>query len=334
MTITISNVTTPVDFSINELTTGNADGNGVFDIMMKAIVAHLHEEYKGNRIRGTDYANAFIQALNNGLNQATGYALNRAKLGLEMQLTEAQIQKIGADTVFVTKQGALVDAQTIKESLEAEKLEHEIEHKLPRELAMMDAQIENMRLEIALKDYELKYIKPVQLALQNKELDIKDKQLHIMEKELRLKELQIPIMERELALKEKQLEITDKELAIKQQQLDIAKYELEFKLPAEVGSIQAQADLYKQKVITETAQTNPRVIVEGSVIDRNNKVLTEQAKSYDRDGKLKVASLMSDSWKVRRNDDPDEAPVNDINKLNDVMIGKAITTLYDSVGIV
>lgn len=317
MTITIANVTTSDDFSINELTTGSKDGNGVFDKMMGIIGLHLYDEYENSRIRGTDYANAYIQALNHALNQATGYALNRAKLGLEMQMLEAQIQKVAADTVLTVKQGALVDAQTAKESLEVTKLEWEIDHKLPKELQMIDAQIANMKAEVALKEYELKVIKPIQLAIQ--------------QAELRLKELQIPLMQKELELKDKQLDIAIKDLEIKGQQLEIAKYELQFKLPAEVKSIQAQGDLYAQKVITEKAQTDNSVVGDGSVINLNNKVLAEQAKSFLRDGKLKLANMLIDTWKIRRNDDPDEAPVNDINKLNDKKIGETVDAVFTSV---
>lgn len=317
MTITIANVTTDTDFDIKELTTGSKDGNGVFDKMMSIIGLHLYDEYENHHIRGTDYANAYIQALNHALNQATGYALNRAKLGLEMQMLEAQIQKVAADTVLTVKQGALVDAQTAKESLEVTKLEWEIEHKLPKELEMIDAQIANMKAEVALKEYELKVIKPVQLAIQ--------------QAELRLKELQIPLMQKELELKDKQLDIAIKDLELKGQQLEIAKYELEFKLPAEVKSIQAQGDLYAQKVITEKAQTDNSVVGDGSVINLNNKVLAEQAKSFLRDGKLKLANMLIDTWKIRRNDDPDEAPVNDINKLNDKKIGETVDAVFESV---
>lgn len=318
MTITIP-ATTYADFNIDEITTGKINGKGTFDVLMKTLELHLRQEYENQRIRGTDYANAYIGLINNALGQVTDYAIQKAKLPLELQLTEAQIQKIGADTILVTKQGGLVDAQIIREMLEAEKLHLEIEYKLPKELAMLDAQIMNMKWEAQLKEYELKYIKPIQLALQQKELDIKEKQLSMMVLEL--------------ALKEKQLGIAEKELNIKEQQLALARYELEVKAPAEVSSINSQTGLYQQKTITEKAQTDPSVIGTGSVIDMNNKVLAEQAQSYKNDGKIKVLSILADTWKVRRNDDPDEAPVTEINKLNDPTIGLAVTKSMQSVGL-
>lgn len=287
----IPNATISPDFNIDELTEGKLDGNGVFDKLMKTFELHLEREYNKQRIRGTDYANAYIGLINNALNQVSNYALEKSKLPLELQLLEAQIHKIATDTIVATKQGGLIDAQIHKEMAQTEMLHLEMEYKFPKELALIDAQIANMKAEIALKEYELKYIKPIQLALQEKELDIKE------------------------------------------QQLRLAEYELLVKAPAEVRSINAQADLYNQKVVTEKAQTDASVIGSGSVIDHNNKVLAQQAISYDNDSKLKATSMLVDTWKVRRNDDPDEAPVNDINKLADPNIGTAVGKVLQSVGI-
>lgn len=286
----IPNATISPDFNIDELTEGKLDGNGVFDKLMKTFELHLEREYNKQRIRGTDYANAYIGLINNALNQVSNYALEKSKLPLELQLLEAQIHKIATDTIVATKQGGLIDAQIHKEMAQTEMLHLEMEYKFPKELALIDEQIANMKAEIALK-------------------------------------------EKELALRDKQLDISVIELRIKEQQLRLAEYEVQVKAPAEVRSINAQADLYSQKVVTEKAQTDASVIGKGSVIDHNNKVLAQQAISYDNDSKLKATSMLVDTWKVRRNDDPDEAPVNDINKLADPNIGTAVVKVLQSVGI-
>lgn len=286
----IPNATISPDFNIDELTEGKLDGNGVFDKLMKTFELHLEREYNKQRIRGTDYANAYIGLINNALNQVSNYALEKSKLPLELQLLEAQIHKTATDTIVATKQGGLIDAQIHKEMAQTEMLHLEMEYKFPKELALIDAQIANMKAEIALK-------------------------------------------EKELALRDKQLDISIIELRIKEQQLRLAEYEVQVKAPAEVRSINAQADLYNQKVVTEKAQTDASVIGKGSVIDHNNKVLAQQAISYDNDSKLKATSMLVDTWKVRRNDDPDEAPVNDINKLADPNIGTAVVKVLQSVGI-
>lgn len=308
------------NFNIDELTSGELEGNGAYDTLIKLYKAHLWQEYKKQRIRGTDYANAFVHLLQQGLDKIGDYALNKAKLPLELELLEAQVLKTGADTIFVTKQGGLVDAQTLKEMAETERIHLDMIYKLPRELALMDAQIYDTYMSAYLKEYELVNIKPVELDIKNAELLLRNKELDIRDKEVKLKEAQI--------------DIAYKELAIKEQQLALAEFELEFKAPAEVDNIKSQTDLYNQKTITEKAQTDPSVIIDGSVISHNNKVLAEQARSYDNDGKIKVLSVLVDTWKVRRNDDPDATLADDINKLFDPTIGTAVTKSMKNVGLI
>lgn len=329
MSITIPNSSVDLSFNISELTSGTLDGNGVFDVLMKAVYLHLEREYEDNRIRGTDYANAYIQLMQNGLQQATGYSLQKAKLPLELQLLEAEIQKVATDTIVATKQGGLLDAQAIHEMSKNRQTEYITNIKLPKEVALIDANIRNQDKQTALLEFELTYLKP-------KELELKQQQIELAKAEVELKLKQIPLMEKELELKEKQVAIAEKELGIKEQQLALAKFELEFKAPAEVKSINAQGDLYNQKVITEKAQTDPSVIGTGSVIDVQNKLHEKQKDSYDRDAEQKVLSILVETWKVRHNADPDfeDNAVNAINKLNNHVIGKAVEKASTGIGLV
>lgn len=301
----IPNISIDDGFNIDELTQGRFDGKGVLDVILKTIGLHLMREYEEDRIRGTDYANAYINLINSTLATASEYSLAKSKQPLELQLLEANIQKVATDTIVATKQGGLLDAQIHKEMAQTEMLHLEMEHKLPKELELIDSQIKDMQANIALKEYELKYLKPKELELREKEIELRIKQLAISEKEIELK----------------------------QKQIELARYELEYKAPAEVRSINAQADLYQQKVVTERAQTDNTVVGMDSVIAHNNEVLKQQAISYQNDSKIKMTSVLVDTWKIRRNDDPDEAPVNEINKLNDPNIGKVVQHTLTNIGI-
>ena len=44
--------TTPI--TLDDLTTATVEGSGVFDVLMRANKAHLEQEFKLNRIKGTD----------------------------------------------------------------------------------------------------------------------------------------------------------------------------------------------------------------------------------------------------------------------------------------
>lgn len=434
MSISIPVVTGQVD--ISDLTDTEVNGNGVLDVLLRTVRNHLNVEYDKGRIRDTDYANAFIRLVEVTLPQAISLTESKAKLGLELQLLEAQVQKLASETVVTTKQGGLIDAQIYAQMAQVEKLNQELEHKFPKEIALLDAQLKDSSVETGLKEYELQNIKPQQVAMTQAQIDgitkdvalkefelvqikplqvlnaqkdieiatanveniqkdvaLKEYELsHIkplqnemtqanidnlqaevktreydlknikplqaqktqkdiealtanishMNKEIALKEyeltkirpLQLDLSKQELEVKKSQVAISRSEIGLKEKQLQLAEHELTVKAPLEAKQIEMQSDLYKQKVITEKAQTDGSVIKPDSVIAHNNKVLSEQAKSYVADSKLKATGMLVDTWKIRRTDDPDEAPVNAQNKLTDPNIGKAVENLFNQVGIV
>ena len=71
---------------LNKLTTVNVDGNGAFDVLMKATKLHLKEEYDGGRIVGKEYSTVYLGALTAVLQTAIQHLLN-----------EQQVNQINAD---------------------------------------------------------------------------------------------------------------------------------------------------------------------------------------------------------------------------------------------
>ena len=47
------------------VTDGTVTGNGIFDIWMRTLGAHLKREYAEQRITGDEYAKAYISLMNN-----------------------------------------------------------------------------------------------------------------------------------------------------------------------------------------------------------------------------------------------------------------------------
>ncbi|MFZ2756422.1 MAG: hypothetical protein WAY93_06125 [Atopobiaceae bacterium] len=164
MTVTIPNSEVNADYNISELTSGGLGGNGTFDIIMGAVNAHIDHQFKLGRIRGTDYANTYIQAMQMALQQASSYSIAKAKLPLELQQLEAQNHKIATDIAVMTKQGALYDAQ-----------------------------IEQLIKETQLKEYELVHIKPLELANAKTEVEIKEQQIEVSKADLAIKQQQLEL---------------------------------------------------------------------------------------------------------------------------------------------
>jgi len=87
--------------TIDQLTQASIDGNGVFDVLMKSIKAHLVEEHTKNRIKGTEYSTVYLGALQTTMEQSLQFLLSKQKVDLEVALLQ--------------KQGLLLDAQTAVE---------------------------------------------------------------------------------------------------------------------------------------------------------------------------------------------------------------------------
>lgn len=158
-----------------------------------------------------------------------------------------------------------------------------------------------------------------QLELLNKELELKTRMLPL---EIALTTAQIAKMEADATLAEKQLLLADRELILKDKELLLKDKELDL--------MAKQIILTEQKVVTEKAQTDPSVIIDGSVISMNNRVLEAQVNGFKRDAEQKAANTLLQTWIVRLNNDA--ALTNDANMLKDKYVGRAVEKMMQGVG--
>ena len=101
-----------------QVTDGTLAGNGIFDIWMRALGAHLKREYAEQRITGDEYAKAYISLMNNLLNAAVGFltqdaqlAMAKEKLTYELQLLDAQVKLADKELALKDKDLALKEKQ-------------------------------------------------------------------------------------------------------------------------------------------------------------------------------------------------------------------------------
>ena len=273
-----------VDYNINELTEGKLEGKGVFDVMIKGVKAHLREEFDANRIRGTDYANVFSLAITQVMEQATGYAIAKSKMALELQILEAQLGKIAAETVVTTKQALLLEtqaltqtAQTAQINAETRKTEYVTSFQIPAEVEATEAQtamtlaqelqtaqqtlnITAQREQIQAQTLDVEAstkLKEVEHDIQTFNKDFKlPRELEIMTTEVSLKESQLALSNKELVVKQAQVDLADKEIQVKQNQIDLGTKELLIK-EAQVGISEKELLIKgEQLLITKYELTN------------------------------------------------------------------------------
>ena len=213
MTITIGNLTNP----------GNPLEYGVFDHLMETIKAHLDIEYNKGRIKGPEYSQVYLGALESMMQASLTFLLTKDKADQEAQLLAAQIQLAQQQKANAILEGAVLVAQECK---------------------------------------------------------------------LR------------------------------------AEYDLLLDQHAKAG---VETALLNQKLITEKAQTMAGMADDDSVLGKQKALYTAQATGFTRDAEQKAATIMVDSWKIRRT--TDEGTVADeTNKLSDAAIGRAVNKLLSGVG--
>ena len=110
---------------IQELTTKQLNGTGVFDVLMSTSSIHIKEEYEKGRIRGQEYAQVYLGAMQAVLATSVDY-LNRSKL-------------LGIEIANQEKQGLLIEAQTALTEAQANQVIQETTLKLPAEVANINA---------------------------------------------------------------------------------------------------------------------------------------------------------------------------------------------------
>ena len=104
-------VTSNNKVDITKLTHATIDGNGVFDVLMRTVNAHLQKEWAANRLKGTEYSTVYLGALESTMNTSLQFLLAKDKLNAELDILEQQLANLKVEEVNATKQGLLLDKQ-------------------------------------------------------------------------------------------------------------------------------------------------------------------------------------------------------------------------------
>lgn len=96
---------------ITDLTHASVEGNGVFDVLMRAVNAHLQKEWSANRLKGTEYSTVYLGALESTMNASLQFLLAKDKTNAEIDILKQQLVNLKVDETNAIKQGLLLDKQ-------------------------------------------------------------------------------------------------------------------------------------------------------------------------------------------------------------------------------
>lgn len=291
---------------IGDLTSTKVDGEGAFDVLMRATKAHLEEEFRAQRIRGPEYATVYLGGLEQVMQTAMQFLMNAPKAALEAQLIGVQIELAKVEVLKAEVQRLQIVAQTelLREQVLIAKAELEIRklelQKVPAEIALLEQQVLKIKDDILTGQ-----VQRLNLAKQG---------------------LQIEAQTR-LVTQQTSNAVIEGTVLVAQECKLRAEYDLT--MQSVLKSAQ-EVLLLQQKVLTEKAQVTGINVDEDSVIGRQKALYKAQTDGFKRDAEQKVAKIMIDTWNVRRT--TDEGTVADgVNKLNDEQVGRAVTAMFTGI---
>ena len=283
------------EITIDQLTEVSLTGNGVFDVLMRAVVSHLDVEFNKNRVKGPEYSQVYLGSIQAVLEKALTFLLQKQNADLQAQLLEAQIavqeatrDRIAQEILKVQAEVALVNAQAAN---------------IPKEGALLDAQAAK--------------------TLQEKE-NLEAQALNIPKEGVLLDAQAAKVTQ------ETQNLVVEKTVLVAQECKLRAEYDV--LLEQKLKSVQETA-LLAQKKVTEQAQTQGAGVDLDSIIGRQKKIYEEQAKSFIRDAEQKTAKAMIEAWIIQRSTGGSDVLANTTIKLSDTFIGQAVSKMLQGVGL-
>lgn len=280
--------------SIEQLT--DINGNGAFDKLAKAVLDKLQDEFKENRLTGTEYSKVYSTALDSLLAQSMQFLLQKDISANQAELLAAQRLLVHAQTEAVAKDMELTDANILKVNKEIEILNKQAD--------LMDKQIQ---------------LAQSQITKAAKEIEVLEVQKNKLSAEILL-------VQANTAQANKQIEVLTAQLANipKEGQL----------LDKQVLKTQSETTYLDQRIKTEKAQILDVVdgVAVAGIMGKQRELYAAQTTGFQRDAEYKVLSKMIDSWSIRRSTDKGTVADN-VNRLSDVNIGAVVSKVMTGINV-
>lgn len=306
--------------TVADITDTTKEGAGAFDTLMRSVSSHLDAEFKQHRIKGPEYSQVYLGAMQAVLGQSIGFLLNKDKADLEAALIAKQIEKLDAEILVTNSEKLRIEADTLR----------------------LNQQAANLLLEAAL-------IPKQEILLDKQALNLAAETSFTVQREANLLAEFANIPKQGLLLDSQKLKV-DQDTAIGTQQaanllLEAANIPIQgqvltaqkCKLDAEFDVLQEQklkvigdTALVGQKKVSEAANTSGLGVDADSLIGKQKNLFQQQADGFVRQAEARAASMMIDAWKVQRSTNDLIVP-NTANRLQDADIGRVVDKLITGV---
>lgn len=214
------------DLHLEDLTTIDLKGSGVWDKMLRNMRVQLDNQFEKNRITGPTYGQVYAATYDSTLQAAITLLLAKERQALEIkqlelqnQLTQAQIDQIHDQMQKTPYEIEQIKAQTEGIKTETAQTQYNIDHILP-------LQATGLELENQTREYNLNTVLPTQVAQTEAQTSLTKTQEDQIRAEMQKVPYEIEVL---------QSQVDESKIKVLQEQ-----YNLDNLMPAQLGQINAQ----------------------------------------------------------------------------------------------
>jgi len=334
-----------------DITSGELNGTGVFDSLMRAVRVHLDQEYKKNRFSGEDYSTLYLGAMNAVLQQSIQYALTKEQSDAQATLLAAQASKTAKEELLVTQQlqnMATEQLNLVKQGAQLDKQNAVLDEQIIK--AVEDtALVTQQKVNLVAEKSNINLV-GLKIAAETNYLGIQqtktasDKTLVDQQAaNLTLESANIPLQGN---LVNKQIDkLSEDVLASTAQRAQLTKQGLlvdsqtsktdqeRLAVVAGVTKINKEVEVLNQRKATEEAQTADTVdgVAVTGVLGKQKNLYQAQTDGFARDAEQKLAKTFLDIWSVQRT--TDEGFTVSGTGLSNTEIGEVVTKAKQGIGV-
>lgn len=214
------------DLHLEDLTTIDLQGSGVWDKMLRNMRVQLNDQFEKNRITGPTYGQVYAATYESTLQAAITLLLAKERQALEIkqlelqnQLTQAQIDQIHDQMQKTPYEIEQIKAQTEGIKTETAQTQYNIDHILP-------LQATGLELENQTREYNLNTVLPTQVAQTEAQTSLTKTQEDQIRAEMQKVPYEIEVL---------QSQVEESKIKVLQEQ-----YNLDNLMPAQLGQINTQ----------------------------------------------------------------------------------------------
>lgn len=235
------------DLHLEDLTTIDLQGSGVWDKLLRNMRVQLNDQFEKNRITGPTYGQVYAATYESTLQAAITLLLAKERQALEIkqlelqnQLTQAQIDQINDQMQKTPYEIEQIKAQTENIKTETAQTQYNIDHILP-------LQATGLELENQTREYNLNTVLPAQVAQANKQLELTEAQIAVQNK-------QLVLLEEQVSQAKAQTEYYAQKVITEKAQTDATVIGDGSVIDVQVELMNAQKDGYKRNAEQQAAQ--------------------------------------------------------------------------------